>query len=143
MIELIFIRIGMFIFLILGLLHLAYTIADLLKPKYFAPVDSELLSAMRSTRIRLRKNVHSFWRSYLGFHLSHSAGLVIYSITYIGLTFTSPELVVASPFIQIMTGASLLYAIISYWFWFSIPFIGSLIALGMCILAIIFSTAAG
>lgn len=134
--EIIFIRTGLAIFALLGALHLLYTVLDLVQPKRFAPADASLLPAMKATRIRMRKNVRNFWRSYLGFHFSHSLGLLSFTAIYLSISLRAPDLLFAAPFVQILIGVSLVYAVLAHFFWFSIPFWGSVIALALFIVAV-------
>lgn len=136
MTELILVRTGLAIFALLGTVHLVYSLLDLVKPRRFAPADAALLPAMKATRIRMRKHVRNFWRSYMGFHFSHSLGLLLFAAMYFSLSLHAPELLFAAPFAQIMIGASLVYAILAHFFWFSIPFWGSVMSLALFVIAV-------
>ena len=136
MLEITLIRIGIGIFAALGALHFLYSVLDLGQPKRFAPADPSLLPAMKATRIRLRKNVRNFWRSYMGFHFSHSLGLLTFAAILFSLSFEAPDLLFTAPIAQIMISVSLIYAILAYFFWFSIPFWGSIIASALFVIAV-------
>ena len=127
---------GGMLFFILGVLHLRLTVLDLKEPRYFAPADKSLLDQLRKTRINLRKDVKNFWLSYLGFHFSHSAGLMFYGLVVAYCALARPDVLsdLAVRLAIVAFGAS--YVLMSRAFWFIIPVVGSLagvtmIAVGM------------
>lgn len=125
---------GAFIFFALGALHLRMTVADMKEPKRFVPAKRELLEELKATRIALRKDVKNFWLSYLGFHFSHSAGLMFYGATAIYCALVRPD-ILTDIYVRIaivIFGAS--YVLMSRAFWFVIPLAGS--ALGVTLIAV-------
>lgn len=130
---------GGFIFFVLGALHLRMTVADMKEPKRFVPAKRELLRELQETRIALRKDIKNFWLSYLGFHFSHSAGLMFYGLTVIYCALVRPD-ILSDIYVRIglvVFGAS--YVLMARAFWFIIPLAGSvagvtLIAVGMAVL---------
>lgn len=134
--DIILIRAGMAIFAILGSLHLVYSLLDLSEPKRFMPQDESLLGAMKNTRIRMAKNARNFWLSYMGFHLSHSLGLITFAVIYISLSFVEPAVIFSAPLATIMIGVSLTYAVLSHFFWFAIPLTGSILATALLLLGL-------
>ncbi|NNL87889.1 MAG: hypothetical protein HKP25_02370, partial [Marinicaulis sp.] len=72
------IAVGGLIFLVLGAAHLRLTVRDMKEPRAFVPAKRELLEELKATRINLRRDVKDFWTSYLGFHISHSAGIIFF-----------------------------------------------------------------
>lgn len=119
-------------FLILGILHIAYTLMDERRPRRIVPRDRELVERMRVSTLVLTKET-TFWRAWIGFNLSHGLGVVLFggALVYIGtLHFdpvrnAAPEVLVAAPVIAaIYFGLSLRY-------WFSIPAIGSGLGAGL------------
>ncbi len=135
--DIILIRAGMAVFAILGTLHLLYSLLDLAEPKRFAPNEAGLLETMKNTRIRMAKNARNFWLSYMGFHLSHSLGLILFSAVYISLSFVEPAVIFSAPLATIMIGVGVIYAVLSHFFWFSIPLIGSTLATALLLLGLI------
>jgi hypothetical protein len=116
--------IGALIFAILGLLHLVYTVLDTFRePRYFQPRDKELLEKLKETTPAIAKNGWNYWRASLGFHFSHSLGVLLmalliqvatlYEIVWVQLIFII---------------ASVAYTLIAWRFWFRTPFIGCLVA---------------
>jgi hypothetical protein len=108
----------------LALLHLIYTLHDAwAEPRYFKPKDKPLLIRMRRTTVALAPNGKDFWRTLIGFHLSHAIGVLVYAFLI--------ELA-ASPFLAWMrlpvTLLGALYALIGWTCWFSVPAWGATIA---------------
>lgn len=125
---------GAMLFLLLGALHLRLTVLDLKEPRRFVPARRELLDDLKQTRIALRKDVKNFWLSYLGFHFSHSVGIMFYALTVIYCALARPD-ILDGMFVRIAIvafGAS--YVLMSRAFWFIIPFVGS--ALGVTLIAV-------
>jgi len=127
------------VFLTLGLLHLRLTLSDLKAPRFFAPANAALLEDLKNTRINLRKDVKNFWLSYLGFHFSHSAGLIFYGLVAGYCALARPDILsdMAARIGLVAFGAS--YVLMARAFWFAIPVIGSLIgvtliAVGMAVM---------
>ena len=112
------------IVMMLGILHLLYTLHDFgAAPRYFKPQKTELLNDMRATKTALAPNGHDYWQGVLGFHLSHSLGVLLFALliclsTIYGITWLKPVL--------IAVGA--IYASISYRCWFHIPTISVSVA---------------
>ncbi|MBT8473260.1 MAG: hypothetical protein KJN99_11700, partial [Marinicaulis sp.] len=77
------IAVGGLIFLVLGAAHLRLTVRDMKEPRAFVPAKRELLEELKATRINLRRDVKDFWTSYLGFHISHSAGIIFFGMAII------------------------------------------------------------
>lgn len=130
---------GAFCFFALGALHLRLTVMDMKNPRAFIPAKRELLEELQNTRINLRKDIKNFWLSYLGFHFSHSIGIMFYALAVTYCALVRPD-VMADVVVRIgivVFGAS--YVLMSRAFWFSIPLAGSamgvsLIAIGMAML---------
>jgi hypothetical protein len=125
---------GALIFFALGALHLRLTAMDLKDPKAFVPAKRELLSELQATRINLRKDVKNFWLSYLGFHFSHSIGLIFYALTVIYCALVRPDIFgdIVVRIGIVAFGAS--YVLMARAFWFIIPLVGSV--LGVALIAI-------
>ena len=129
-----FIRCGLLIFAALALLHLIFTFRDLSTPKYFRPRDKTLLDRMQNTQISLAKNPKNFWMSYLGFNFSHCVGILGFVFLFWILSVIAPDIIFHPAFTTILIGTGVTYSVLSYKFWFSRPFIGSVIGTGLLIL---------
>jgi hypothetical protein len=65
----------------LATLHLVYTIRDFMfEPRYFSPRDRSLLPLMRATRNAITPTGRDYWSALLGFHLSHSIGVLLFAM---------------------------------------------------------------
>ena len=114
---------------ILGMLHLIYTVRDIVsRPRYFVPRDPALLDAMRGTQAALAPNGHDFWSVLLGIHLTHSIGLLLFALLIV-LTVVTP-LPALKP---LMIGVGLVLTFIAWQFFFHIPLIGVALATALMI----------
>jgi hypothetical protein len=114
---------------VLATLHLIYTLRDMFsRPRYFVPRDPALLQAMQGARLALAPNGRDFWSAMLGFHLTHSIGLLLYALLIV-LTVTTPL-----PALQpLMIGLGLVLVLIAWRCWFHIPLIGCVAATALMI----------
>ncbi|WP_425408679.1 LIC_13387 family protein [Hyphococcus sp.] len=128
------IAVGGLVFLLLGAMHFRMTVADMKNPRKFAPAKDGLLEELQSTRMRFRKDLKSFWDSYIGFHFSHSIGVIFYACIVLYFALIRPDIL--SDYIIrvgiVVFGAA--YVLLARWFWFIIPFLGALI--GVSVIAI-------
>ncbi len=129
---------GALLFLILGALHFRLTVADMKAPKHFVPEKRELLEEMKATRIAMRKDVKNFWLSYLGFHLSHSIGVIFYALAVLYCALARPDILYDMHVRLALVVVGAAYVLIARTFWFVIPLavsgLGvSLIAVGMAL----------
>ena len=130
---------GAALFFLLGALHLRFTVLDLKDPKRFVPAEPGLLDALKNTRIKMRKDVKNFWLSSLGFHFSHSVGVLFYATVVMYCALIRPD-ILADMYVRIaivIFGFS--YVAMARAFWFIIPLVGTLlgtalIAIGMAML---------
>jgi hypothetical protein len=112
------------LFAILGMMHLVYTLIDFgPRPRSFVPQDRMLLEAMRRTRTALAPDGRDYWSGILGFHLSHSIGLLLLAVlitvaTGYQIGWLKVGLIVVAA----------IYAVISARCWFRVPTVGILLA---------------
>ena len=121
------IALGAAIVFVLGTLHLVYTFHG---PKLL-PRDRDLRARMeRSTLVLTRET--SVWKAWIGFNSSHSLGAMLFGAVYGHLALVQPEALAGSPFLLAVGGALLLaYAWLGRRYWFSVPFRGIVLALGL------------
>lgn len=131
--------VGSALLLALGAIHLRLTLLDERRPRVFAPRDPELLASMQASPLRIDKST-TVWRASLGFHYSHSLGLI-----WVGLLFGSfgifawrtllelPVLLWSAPVI------ALVYLVLSLRYWFKIPAIGAGLAVVLLTLGAVLS----
>lgn len=116
-------------FVILGALHLLYSLFDVVRPRRIVPADPAVIAAMRGSALRITKET-DVWRAWLGFNLSHGLGVLFFGAVYLYLAVQHFEglrammpLLLAAP----LLAAS--YLAMALKFWFRIPAVGS--ALGL------------
>lgn len=134
-----FVIAGAGIFSLLGLIHAIYTFQDLSRPRHFTPRDAGLRAAMQQAAVALHPKIN-LWKAWLGFHFSHSLGLLMFGGAFLYVGIFHPEFFSQSLFVQ---GCSILvsaiYLALSLKFWFSKPAIYTGISMGCFILATVLS----
>ncbi len=116
---------------LLGIAHGVYTLHDILhRPRYFRPKDHALVDGMRDTTVALAPGGRDYWTASLGFHLSHTIGVLLLALLIVisdtaGLNWLLPLLILISA----------IYAFIAWRFWFQIPFVGCVLATVLLVLA--------
>ncbi len=128
---------GAALFFLLGALHLRLTVMDMKSPQHFVPARKELLDDLRATRINLTKDAKDFWTSLIGFHFSHSLGVMFYAAVVAYCALVQPDILsdmTVRLAIVIVGGA---YVLMARAFWFKIPFIGA--GIGVTLVAVGFS----
>lgn len=114
--------VGSSIFVLLGAAHALFTFQDLgAAPRNFTPPDAGLLGAMRQSTVVFDPEIN-LWKSWLGFHFSHSLGLLMFggAFLYVGVYF--PTLFSRSMLLQFCSVLiPAIYVILSLNFWFSKP----------------------
>src|SRR5262245_42042252 len=88
------------IFCFLGVTHVVLTIRDMYDPRSLTPTDDTVRQAMIGARLRLAP-VTTIWRSWVGFNLSHSLGLLVYAGIFGGLALSDFRLVASSIVLQV------------------------------------------
>ena len=119
------------IFSILGLLHVIYSILDIYKPKYLAPMNTTMISQMASTGLRLARGRTNMWDAWLGFNISHGLGVVIFGMICIAAGVFSNTLVLPKAMLLIPTLIGVIYLVLAVRFWFRVPAIGIAIGTGL------------
>jgi hypothetical protein len=115
----------------LGIAHFGYAVHDCLgAPKYFRPLDASLLGPMQNTKTALAPDGASYWAGILGFHLSHSLGVLMYALVIVITSLY--DIVWMHPF---KIGIGIAYTTISYKCWFRIPTVGIGVATTLLVFA--------
>jgi len=110
---------GALLFSLLGIAHAVLTLRDLRGPRSFAPVDDRVRQAMVEARLRLAPTT-TIWKSWVGFNLSHSLGLIVFGGLLTGLAWRNFALVAQSASLQtsaIVVAVLYCWMAIRYWFW--------------------------
>jgi len=116
-------------FLVLGLLHAAYTIADTYNPKKLIPYKSGVMGLMKESTLAITKET-DMWRAWVGFNISHGIGILFFSATYLYLSSLHITFLENSLFLLLAAPTiALAYLILSIKYWFRIPAAGSAIGL--------------
>jgi hypothetical protein len=122
---------GAAVFGVLGLMHLAYTLQDFGgRPRYFRPTDLSVLAAMQSSRTAIAPDGPDYWRGVLGFHLSHSIGVLLFALLIVITTTHTIDWLK-----PILVFVGMIYAAISWRCWFTIPTVGIVIATSLMALS--------
>jgi hypothetical protein len=82
------------IIFILGALHLLLTY----RSRWFYPRDPDLESQMKAVAPLISQET-TMWRAGIGFHASHSAGAILFSLAYAYLALEPTQLLFKSPFL--------------------------------------------
>lgn len=113
----------------LATLHLIYTVHDFaFAPRYFSPRDASLLAPMKATRNALTPTGRDYWSALLGFHFSHSIGVLLFAL-----------LIVLAGSLEIdwlkvlLVCLGVVYTWIAWRCWFHIPLIGCALATSLMI----------
>ena len=110
--------------LFFGSVHLAYTFFT----DQLTPVDGQLESAMKHVAVRISRET-TMWKTWVGFNVSHSMGLMLFGLIYGYLTLYRWDVLQKSYF---LAGVGLVvlvsYVVLARVFWFSDPLIGVSVA---------------
>jgi hypothetical protein len=124
------VMLGGFVFLALGTLHGAVSLRDVWNPTQFTPNDPALRLAMQQSGIAFHPEVN-LWKAWLGFNLTHSLGLILFGGAFLYVGMFAPGAFHASRALQaVAVSASATYLVISIFFFFSGPAVGT--AAGLC-----------
>ncbi len=125
------IQIGLGVFALMGMMHGIYTLRDFKNPYYFAPRDHELVTILETAGMGITREQNNFWKAYLGFHLSHSVGIMVFAVIYFALSIIEPTLLFHPVMACLLVGTGVIYLILSKNYWFSKPVIGSGVAVSL------------
>ncbi len=122
------------IFTTLGSLHAVYTLYDIVKqPRYFRPKDRTLIEAMQATKMALAPQGHDFWSALLGFHLSHSLGIMLFA-----LLIAVADTYAIDWLMPVLSAVGALLTLIAWRCWFHVPMIGCLVGTVLIAVAWVF-----
>ena len=108
------------IYLLLGIAHVALTLFT----NSFDPSDSELLALNKSMSPNITTQT-TLWSGGVGFHLSHSLGLIILGAFYLAIALENPEIILTSLVFSLgLIIVPAIYLILSIKYWFITPTIG-------------------
>lgn len=121
-------------FILLGAIHILYSLRDAWTPRKLTPYDDSVRVSMEKSTLRLTRQT-TMWRAWLGFNVSHGIGVLFFGLVYLILAVSAPALlskVILLPVLALAVSTS--YLVLSIKYWFHIPAIGSAIG-AACFLA--------
>jgi len=114
--------------ILLGGLHLVFTLRDTRAPKILAPRSVDVLKGMQADPLRLTGET-TVWRAWIGFNITHSLAVFLTGALTLYLAAKYPSLLEAdivfrwaAPFL------AWVYVILARKYWFSRPFYGAMLA---------------
>lgn len=121
------------IIFLLGLAHLLSTFYG----PMFMPRDRQLQARMREVAPVISGET-TMWKAWVGFNASHSVGAILFGAVYGYLALMHGDFLLRSAF---LLGVGLLllssYLLLAKRYWFSTPFRGILLALGLYVAALL------
>ena len=122
---------------ILTFIHaVLHTVGGLFRTPSNDPIETAVISAMKSATFDFMGSMRSFWDFYFGFGLNLSVTLVIETVILwqlAGLASAAPER--ARPFIATLAVAFLSMAALSYRYFFIAPLLTELLIAGILVAA--------
>ena len=121
----ILIAISATIALLLGLTHIYLTFFT----RAFAARDAALEEKLKSVSPRISSQT-TMWRAGVGFHVSHSLGVIFFGLVYGYLALAQRDFLIRSPFLVVLGVLVLLgYVVLAQLYWFDRPLVGVALAL--------------
>ncbi len=124
-------------FILLGAIHILYSVRDVWTPRKLTPYDDSVRVVMEKSTLALTRQT-TMWRAWLGFNISHGIGVLFFGVIYLTLALSDFALIskiTLLPYLAVAVSAS--YFVLSVKYWFHIPTIGSGIGTA-CILVSLF-----
>ena len=112
-------------FIVLGAIHIIYTLMDIRVPRKLTPYDDSVRVSMQKSTLALTKQT-TMWRAWVDFNISHGIGVLFFGLIYLTLAlsdFTLLSKVTLLPYLAFAVSVS--YLVLSVKYWFHIPAIGS------------------
>ncbi len=124
-------------FILLGAVHILYSVQDAWSPKKLTPYDDSVRVSMQKSTLALTRQT-TMWRAWLGFNISHGVGVLFFGVVYLILALSDFTLIAGiTPLPYLAFAVSVGYLVLSVKYWFHIPVIGSGIG-AACFLASLF-----
>ena len=132
--------IGAMPLILLGGMHLYFTVKDNRHPRFIVPCSTKLIRDMQAEPLRLTSET-DMWRAWIGFNISHSIAVLLVGVGTLYLGWVHPQLV-ASDILMLWASPVLawVFVILSRCFWFSKPFQGALVSAVMLTAAAVAAT---
>ena len=126
-------------FILLGAIHILYSLRDAWTPSKLTPYDDAVRVSMEKSTLRLTRQT-TMWRAWLGFNVSHGIGVLFFGLVFVILAVSAPALlskVTLLPVLALIVSTS--YLVLSLKYWFHIPAIGSGIGVACFLAALVLS----
>ena len=124
-------------FILLGAVHIVYSLMDVRTPRKLTPYDDSVRLAMQDSTLALTRQT-TMWRAWLGFNLSHGIGVLFFGLIYLILAFSDFSLLAKVwPLPVLAVVVSVSYWVLSIKYWFHIPAIGSGVGAACFIVALV------
>ena len=129
--------------MLLGAVHLVFTLHDNRKPRYIVPKSESLIRSMQVEPLRLTSET-DMWRAWIGFNISHSIAVLLVGLGFLYLAVRYFEFM-SQDIILLWTAPTLAWVsvILSKCFWFSRPFRGSFISAVLFTIGALLNVSAG
>jgi hypothetical protein len=117
--------IGTVPFILLGAIHILYSVRDAWSPKKLTPYDDSVRVSMQKSTLALTRQT-TMWRAWLGFNISHGIGVLFFGLIYLTLALSDFTLITKVTLLPYLAFAvSFSYFVLSVKYWFHIPTIVS------------------
>ena len=116
------------IYALLGALHAVFTFMDERNPRRLAPDDPAVTAAMQASRLRLSRGTVTMWQAWISFNLTHSLAAIMFGVGCIVVAAWFGVVVFPPWVLFLLTGVSLVFALIGLRYWFGVPRAGTVIA---------------
>lgn len=124
---------GCGIFVLLGAIHLAYTVFT----DKFNARDPRLTEDMKRVSLVLTRRT-SMWKAWIGFNASHSLGAMLFGALYIVIAVENYGYLRSSiPLNAMLLVVPLAYMLLAVRYWFRTPAIGILLATLLILLSMV------
>ncbi len=116
------------IYALLGALHAVFTFMDERHPRRLAPDDPAVTAAMQASKLRLSRGAVTMWQAWISFNLTHSLAAIMFGVGCIVVAAWFGAVVFPPWVLFLLTGISLLFALIGLRYWFGVPRAGAVVA---------------
>jgi hypothetical protein len=116
------------IYSVLGALHAVFTFMDERDPRRLAPDDPAVTAAMQTSKLRLSRGAVTMWQAWISFNLTHSLAAIMFGVGCIVVAAWFGVAVFPPWVLFLLTGISLVFALIGLRYWFGVPRAGAVAA---------------
>src|SRR4051812_41889359 len=100
-------------FILLGAIHIIYTLIDIKTPRKLVPFDDNVRILMQKSTPKLTRQT-TMWRAWVGFNISHGIGVLFFGLIYFIIAVLDFSILVRiTPLLYLATMIALCYLILS------------------------------